>query len=63
MISVNKEVLPHTDDFREACAGKTGAEVAIRAAKALALTGVDIFNNPVIVEKAKEELKERVNTK
>ncbi len=63
MISVDSPALPHTDAFAEACRGKRGADIAVRAAKAMAMTGVDLFNNPDLVNKAKEELKERLNVK
>lgn len=60
MISVNTPAVPHTDSFAKACEGQNGVEVAVKAAKVLAMTGVDIFNDPEILDKAKEELKERV---
>lgn len=63
MISIGTWAVPHTEQFAEACSGKMGAEVAMRAAKALAMTGMDLFNNPDLVHKAKEELKEKLNTK
>ncbi|MEZ3433322.1 MAG: amidohydrolase [Lachnospiraceae bacterium] len=63
MIGVGSPALPHTEAFAEACKGKRGADIAIRAAKALAMTGVDLFNNPDLVNKAKEELKEKLNVK
>lgn len=59
MISVDSPAVPHTEAFAEACKGKRGADIAIRAAKALAMTGMDLFNNPDLVNKAKEELKEK----
>lgn len=61
MISVDAPAVPHTEAFAKACEGKKGADIAIRAAKALAMTGVDIFNDPGLVDKAKEELKEKKN--
>lgn len=63
MISIDDPSLPHTEPFAKACSGKRGADIAVRAAKALAYTGVDLFNDPSLVDKAKEELKERVSTK
>lgn len=59
MISVDAPAIPHTEAFAEACKGKRGADIAIRAAKALAMTGMDLFNDPSLVDKAKEELKEK----
>lgn len=63
MISVGSPAIPHTEAFAQACAGKKGADIAIRAAKALAMTGMDLFNDPSLVEKAKQELKEKKSTK
>ena len=37
-----------------------GLKAMINAAKTIAMTGIDIFKNPSIVEKAKKELEERV---
>lgn len=56
MIGIGSPAIPHTEAFAEACGGKRGADIAIRAAKALAMTGMDLFNNPKLVEEAKEEL-------
>ncbi|SHJ79698.1 M20 family metallopeptidase [Hespellia stercorisuis] len=59
MISVNSPAVPHTEAFAEACKGEKGADIAIRAAKALAMTGVDIFNDSAIVADAKRELEQK----
>lgn len=56
MIGVGSQAVPHTEAFAEACKGKRGAEIAIRAAKILAMTGMDLFEEPELVKKAKEEL-------
>ena len=61
MLGMNCQAPPHTDAFAQACKGREGAEAAIRAAKAMAMTGIDIFNNPEVVDKAKEELKGKLN--
>jgi len=37
-----------------------GLKGMINAAKVIAMTGVDVFNNPAVVEKARKELTERV---
>lgn len=63
MISVGSQAIPHSNDFAEACKGKPGADIAIRAAKALAMTGMDLFNDPALVDKAKQELKEKQSQK
>lgn len=59
MISVDAPAVPHTEAFAKACEGNRGADIAIRAAKALAMTGVDLFEHPELADKAKEELKEK----
>lgn len=56
MIGVGSPAIPHSEAFAEACGGKRGADIAVRAAKALAMTGMDLFNKPELIEKAKEEL-------
>lgn len=63
MISTGSDAIPHSDGFVEASAGEQGAQTAIRAAKALAMTGIDLFNDPSLVEKAKKELKEKTSVK
>lgn len=63
MIGVDSPAVPHTEAFAKACEGKKGADIAIRAAKALAMTGMDLFNSPDLVNKAKEELKEKQSVK
>ncbi len=59
MIGIGSPALPHTPAFAAACAGTAGAEVAVRAAKALACTVLDLLEDPELVKKAGEELVER----
>lgn len=56
MIGIGTPVLPHTAPFADACAGETGAAIALTAAKALAMTIADLLEHPKLVEQAKEEL-------
>ena len=63
MLGVGSPAIPHSDSFVKASAGEQGARAAIRAAKALAMTGMDLFNDPTLVDKAKEELREKKSTK
>ena len=59
MIGIGSPALPHTPAFAQACAGEAGAEIAVRAAKVLACTVIDLLENPELVKKAREELAER----
>ena len=59
MIGIGSPALPHTAAFAEACAGEAGAEIAGKAAKALACTVIDLLTDPELVKKAGEELAER----
>lgn len=59
MIGIGSQALPHTPAFAEACAGDAGADIAIKAAKTLACTALDLLEAPELVKKAKEELLER----
>lgn len=61
MIGVGSPAVPHTEAFAKACEGKRGVDLAIRAAKVLAMTGADLLNNRELIEKAKEELEKRVD--
>lgn len=59
MIGVGSPALPHTPAFAEACGGEAGVEIALRAAKALACTAVDLLEAPGLVTAAVEELAKR----
>lgn len=59
MIGIGSPALPHTPAFAQACAGEAGAEIAIRVAKVLACTALDLLMNPEMVKKAGEELAEQ----
>ena len=50
-----KGLLWHTREFAKAAASKRGHTGLIIGAKALAMTAIDLFNNPELVEKAKNE--------
>lgn len=63
MIGIGSPALPHTPAFAQACAGEAGAEIAIKAAKTLACTVLDLLANPELVNKAKEELAEHKKEK
>lgn len=58
MFGVGQPAVLHTDGFVQACSGEKGVDIAIRMAKVLTMTGVDVFNQPELVQQAKEELKQ-----
>jgi hypothetical protein len=51
------EVAGHSREFAEAPASKRGEEVLIIAAKAMAMTAIDLLTDPDLMERAKEEFK------
>lgn len=63
MFGIGEPAILHTDSFAQACSGERGVDIAIRAAKILAMTGVDLFNEPDLVKQAKEELRQTQDIK
>ena len=53
-----KDVLGHSPQFAEAAASEAGIRGLVDAAKALAMTAVDLVANPEIAVKVKEEFKQ-----
>jgi amidohydrolase len=51
------EVAGHSREFAEASASKRGEEVILIAAKAMAMTAIDLFTDPDLMNRAKEEFK------
>jgi amidohydrolase len=51
-----ENVAGHTLEFKEYCASESGKAAMLDAAKALAMTAIDLFTNPELLMKAKEEL-------
>jgi hypothetical protein len=51
------KVAGHSREFAEALASKRGEEVLLIAAKAMAMTAIDLFTDPDLMERAKEEFK------
>ena len=51
---------PHSWQAVATGSGSIGLKAMINAAKIIAMTGIDIFNNPPVIGKAKEELTTRV---
>jgi hypothetical protein len=49
------QVAGHSREFAEASASKRGEEVILIAAKAMAMTAIDLFTDPELMERAKEE--------
>ena len=54
-----REVLIHSPRFAEAAASETGARGMLDAAKALAMTVVDLVSDPETTARAKEEFQQR----
>jgi metal-dependent amidase/aminoacylase/carboxypeptidase family protein len=59
-IAISQESIPgHSTAFREAVAGQEAHENALVAAKALALTAIDVLADPAVLRKARSEFEER----
>jgi hypothetical protein len=59
-IAVSQESIPgHSTAFRDAVVQQEAHENALVAAKALALTAIDVLANPEILGKARIEFEER----
>jgi amidohydrolase len=54
-----EEVAGHSREFAQAAISRRGQEVMLVAAKALAMTAVDLFTDPDLVKRMKEEFKSR----
>ena len=50
-----EEIAGHSREFAKASASKRGEEVLLIAAKAMAMTAIDLFTDPELMERAKEE--------
>jgi amidohydrolase len=53
----SEEIAGHSREFAKASASKRGEEVLLIAAKAMAMTAIDLFTDPELMEHAKEEFK------
>jgi amidohydrolase len=59
-IAISQESIPgHSIAFREAVAGQEAHENALVAAKALALTAIDVLAQPDVLRRARSEFEER----
>ena len=54
--TVSGEGAGHTVEFRDACITEAGKSAMLDAAKAMAMTAVDLFFDPTLLVKAREEL-------
>lgn len=52
------DLVAHTDEFREAAISKRGDEALITGAKALALTALDLYTKPELLQEIKEQYNE-----
>lgn len=57
-IGIGKGLATHTVEFANACTGSNGHQALLKAAKALAMTVIDLLENPQHLENAKKEFKE-----
>ena len=57
-----ENIAGHTVEFREFCISDSGKSAMLDAAKALAMTTVDLLSNPEILSKARAELNSRLNS-
>jgi hypothetical protein len=53
---VPKEIPGHSEEFREGCMTDDGKKGVLDAAKAMAMTAVDLIDNPSLLEQARAEL-------
>jgi metal-dependent amidase/aminoacylase/carboxypeptidase family protein len=51
-----ENIAGHTLEFKEYCISESGKAGMLDAAKAMAMTAIDLLTNPVLVLKAKDEL-------
>ena len=54
--TVSENIAGHTVEFREACISKSGESAMMDAAKALAMTGIDLLVHPSLLVEARHEL-------
>ena len=51
-----ENIAGHTLEFKEYCHSEAGKSAMLDAAKALAMTAVDLISNPELLVKARQEL-------
>jgi amidohydrolase len=56
LATVTKEIAGHSVEFREVCMSEKGKSSLMDAAKAMAMTAVDLLMNPELVQSARTEL-------
>ena len=54
-LAIGKDVVGHTVEFREAALTDQGFQAMLTAAKAMALTGLDVLTDPAFLEEARAE--------
>jgi metal-dependent amidase/aminoacylase/carboxypeptidase family protein len=57
-----ENVAGHTLEFKEYCCSDAGRSAMLDAAKAMALTVVDLLNEPALLQKARQELDQSLST-
>jgi hypothetical protein len=61
--TVPEEIAGHTAEFREVCMTDSGREALLDAAKAMAMTAVDLLVDPTLLNTARAELDAYLNNK
>jgi metal-dependent amidase/aminoacylase/carboxypeptidase family protein len=59
--TVPEAIAGHTVDFREVCMTETGRKSMLDAAKAMAMTALDLIFDPSLITKARAELENYLN--
>lgn len=54
-----KELISHTKEFAQAAASEVAHRAMISAAKAMAMTAIDLLTRPELLEEIKEEFRSR----
>jgi len=62
VVIADPDVRGHTPEFADAAASERGDAALLRAAKAMAMTAVDLLAQPELLEQAKAEFEESVNS-
>jgi amidohydrolase len=56
-LTIGNDIAGHTVEFREAALTERGFQAMLTAAKAMALTGLDVLTDPGVLEEARAELR------
>jgi metal-dependent amidase/aminoacylase/carboxypeptidase family protein len=59
--TVSQDIAGHTVEFREVCMSDSGKSSMLDAAKAMAMTAVDLLMKPQLIHEARKELENYLN--